>query len=153
MHIRAMAPRVTHSPLLRAAPDNEFSIGTKRSRILIVEDDYLVGLELEHRLTEAGYEVVGIAATAEEALAIAQVERPTLTIMDIRLAGERDGIDAAAEIFRTLGIRSIFASAHSDPEIRKRGEVAQPVGWLQKPYSAESLIALIRRSAGEIPPG
>jgi two-component system, response regulator PdtaR len=148
MHIPAAAPRTTPHSTLRTGTGNELRPDANHSRILIVEDDYLVGLELEHRLNEAGYEVVGIAPTAEEALKIAQMERPTLAIMDIRLAGERDGIDAAAELFSKLGIRSIFASAHNDPDIRKRGDAAHPFGWLQKPYSAESLIALIKTLHG-----
>ena len=85
-----------------------------RPCILLVEDDFLVGMEMESGLAEAGYAVAGIAATAEEAVDLAASHRPALVVMDIRLAGERDGIDAALEIFRTLGIRSLFASAHVD---------------------------------------
>jgi DNA-binding NarL/FixJ family response regulator len=75
------------------------------TRILVVEDDFLIALQTEAALTEAGFSVVGIAATAEEAIALAREQRPFLAVMDIRLAGERDGIDAAGELFRELDRR------------------------------------------------
>src|SRR5687767_7783178 len=61
--------------------------------ILLVEDDFLVSMEMETGLEEAGYEVAGIAATAEDAVALAAERRPALVVMDIRLAGDRDGVD------------------------------------------------------------
>ncbi|MBY3321612.1 response regulator [Rhizobium laguerreae] len=122
-------------------------------RILIVEDEFLIALELEYRLRDAGFEVIGIAATAGEALSIAASDRPALAIMDIRLTDRTDGIQAAIELNATLGVRSIFASAHTDPETRKRAAAASPIGWLQKPYQAEALINLIRQYLGQcLPP-
>lgn len=125
--------------------------GSKRSaifkrqpRILIVEDEFLIALELENRLLDADFEVVGIATTAGEAIALASSQTPDLAIMDIRLAGRRDGVEAAIEIFTTLGIRSIFSSAHDDAATRKRAIPASPIGWLRKPYSANALIELIK---------
>jgi DNA-binding NarL/FixJ family response regulator len=114
--------------------------------ILLVEDDFLVSMEMETGLEEAGYEVAGIAATAEEAIALAERCRPALAVMDIRLAGERDGVDAALEIFRTLGIRSIFASAHGDARIRARAAPAQPLGWVAKPYRVETLLKAVEEA-------
>lgn len=84
------------------------------------------------------------AITAVEAISMAESEKPDLVIMDIRLAGRRDGVEAAIEIFSTLGIRSIFASAHADNETRKRAAPASPIGWLQKPYPADDLLRLLR---------
>jgi DNA-binding NarL/FixJ family response regulator len=103
-----------------------------------------IALELENRLFEAGFVVTGIAATASEAISRAGSDEPDLAIMDIRLAGYRDGVEAAVELFRSFGIRSIFASAHTDPDTRQRGAPASPIGWLQKPYPADVLIRLIR---------
>jgi DNA-binding NarL/FixJ family response regulator len=118
--------------------------------ILLVEDDFLVGMEVETGLLEAGYEVAGIAATAEEAVELARRRRPALAVMDIRLAGDRDGIDAALEIFRTLGIRSIFASAHGDAQVRARAEPARPLGWVAKPYRVETLLKAVEEALGVI---
>ena len=103
-------------------------------RILIVEDEFLVAMQAEAALADAGYNVGGIASSAEEALEIAEAERPVLVVMDIRLAGKRDRIDAALELFSKFGIRCVFASAHQDKEARMRGEPARPLAWLPKPY-------------------
>jgi DNA-binding NarL/FixJ family response regulator len=119
-------------------------------RILVVEDEYLVASEIEAELVAAGFEVPGLARTADEAVRLALSLRPTLVIMDIRLAGRRDGIDAALEIFRSSGIRSIFATAYGDPRTRARAEAAFPLGWLTKPYTALSLLAAVRQALYEL---
>src|ERR1700752_2003506 len=62
------------------------------ARVLVVEDDFLIAMQTEVALTAAGFEVVGPATTAEEAVALAQEAKPTLAVMDIRLASTRDGI-------------------------------------------------------------
>jgi len=131
---------------LTASSPGERSHATRPARILLVEDDFLVALELEHRLLEAGFLVVGTASTAEEALELAASEKPELAIMDIRLAGLRDGIDAAKDLNAKLGVPSIFATAHANEAIRKRGEDAKPLGWLQKPYSTDALITLVNKA-------
>ncbi len=132
-------------------PDEEIAASGQRNepvRILIVEDDYLVGMELEAGLRDAGFEIVANVATAEEAVAAAAAETPRLAIMDIRLASARDGIDAAIEIYTRFQIRSIFASAHGDPEVRARAESARPLGWVAKPYRVETLIREVERALG-----
>jgi DNA-binding NarL/FixJ family response regulator len=118
-------------------------------RVLVVEDDYLVAADIEGELTAAGYEVVGIAGTAHEAVALARSRRPAIVIMDIRLRGGADGIEAATEIYRETGIRSIFASANQDPATRRRGEAARPLAWLAKPYTGSTLVRLLRDALGE----
>lgn len=115
-------------------------------RIMIVEDDFLIASEIEGALIEAGYEVAGIAASAEEAIELAAARRPLLAVMDIRLVGPRDGIDAALELFGTHGVRSIFATAHQTPETRQRAQPANPLGWVPKPYSMPSLVEAVRQA-------
>jgi two-component system, response regulator PdtaR len=115
-------------------------------RVLIVEDDFFVALDLEAGLTDAGMKVVGPARTAEEAVTLARTEKPRLAVMDIRLASARDGIDAALDLYRDFGIRSIFASAHADPSFRKRAEPASPLGWLQKPYTVDAVVNTVRQA-------
>jgi hypothetical protein len=83
-------------------------------KILVVEDDYLVAIQMEQTLSDAGFEVAGVVASAEAAIDAAAAQRVALVIMDIRLAGRRDGVDAAIELFGRHGIRSIFATAHMD---------------------------------------
>jgi DNA-binding NarL/FixJ family response regulator len=118
--------------------------------ILLVEDDYLIAMQVEIALSEAGFELAGIAASAEEAIEMAAAHRPAFAIMDIRLAGQRDGIDAALELFQNHDIRCIFATAHSDPDTSRRAEPAQPLGWLQKPYTMTSLVEEVQRALDEL---
>jgi two-component system, response regulator PdtaR len=123
---------------------------TETARILIVEDDVLIASQVEASLSDDGFEIVGMAATCGEALQLAETQSPNLVVMDIRLAGERDGIDAALELFRLHGIRCIFASAHSDDRTRQRAAPAAPLGWLQKPYMMASLTAMVRGALREL---
>jgi len=116
-------------------------------RILIVEDEFLIALSAEEALLAEGFDVVGVAATFEQALSIAERERPDLVLMDIRLASSRDGVDTAIEIRRRFGLASLFTSANQDPENVARAQVAEPVGWLPKPYNIESLIAAVSKFA------
>jgi len=134
-------------PLPVCAPDA--SAGTTASasgRVLVVEDDHLVAMALEQALLDAGLVVVGIAASADEAVATALGQRPDLAVMDVRLLGARDGVDAA--IFNGTGIRCIFATAHSDASTRRRAQVAQqPLGWLAKPYTPRTLVQAVRNDS------
>lgn len=112
--------------------------GTKR-RVLLVEDDFISAFTTEYELTDAGYQVIGVESLAGDAIRCAQYERPDLILMDVCLLGKRDGVDAAIEIYRTTGIRVIFATATFNLETRKRAEAARPLGWLLKPYTRQSL--------------
>ena len=132
-----------HVSVFYSPADSTVGGARKSARILVVEDDFIVALDMEYHLIAAGFEVVGVATTAEEALQMADAGDPHLAIMDIRLAGDRDGVDAATELRHRLGVPSIFASAHGDMQTRQRAARAKPLGWLQKPYSAEALVALV----------
>ena len=123
--------------------------GTPRAapaRILVVEDDFLVAADIELALIDAGFDVVGVAESADHAVALAAAEQPALILMDIRLAGGSDGIDAAIRIYREQGIRCLFASAHTDTIARKRAEPAQPLGWLQKPYTMGRVVDAVKQA-------
>jgi DNA-binding NarL/FixJ family response regulator len=139
----AVARALTRLPV-RAPADATSRADQAGMRILIVEDDYFVGLELEHQLSDAGYDVVGIAASARDAVEMAASEKPALAIVDVRLTGPGDGIDAAIEMFDRLGVPSIFATAHGDAATRARAERAHPAGWLLKPYSPQALIDTVK---------
>lgn len=113
-------------------------------RVLIVEDDFLVSGDMEAELIDAGFAVVGIATSAQEAIDLAAAEEPHLVVMDIRLDGPSDGVEAAIAIFRSTGIRSLFASAFHDAETRRRAEPCAPLGWIAKPYPMNALVAAVR---------
>lgn len=111
--------------------------------VLIVEDNWLVSLELEAALIDAGYRVPAIAVSAEEALSACEMLKPDLILMDIRLLGERDGVDAALEARRRFDIPSVFLTAHDDPHIQKRAADARPLAWLSKPMTPDHVIACL----------
>jgi DNA-binding NarL/FixJ family response regulator len=147
------APGLVPNPTPRFAVD-ERSGGTPRAAlqppILVVEDDFLVAMQVEAALTEAGYALLGTAAAGEEALDIVATTRPGLVLMDIRLAGTMDGVEAALELFRRYGIRCIFATAHQDPEVRRRAAPAKPLAWLGKPYSMPTLLEAVRQGFADL---
>lgn len=111
-------------------------------RVLVVEDDYLVGLTICDLLAGAGYTVIGPAVTGEEAVGLAVEDCPDIVLMDISLAGEMDGVEAAVEIAR-VGTRLLFVSAHSDPQTRARGSAVSPQGWVEKPFSEAQLLEAV----------
>ncbi|WP_235782610.1 response regulator [Bradyrhizobium murdochi] len=119
-------------------------------RVLVVEDDFLIAMQSEVALTAAGFEVVGPAATAEEAIALASEAQPTLAVMDIRLASTRDGIDAARQLYQDFAIRCIFATAHDDVYTRGRAEPYAPLGWLPKPYTMASLVSVVVEALAQL---
>jgi two-component system, response regulator PdtaR len=112
-------------------------------RLLVVEDEFFLAVQIEEWLLENGLDVVDVVHTADEAVAVAVAERPDLVIMDIRLASESDGIAAALAILERTGIRCIFATAYADAATRERGEKARPFGWLRKPFTAEAVLGAV----------
>lgn len=137
---------------IRFAPDDRGAgvAPEGAARILVVEDEYLVANDIETALAEAGFEVVGVAASADQAVRLARQEKPALAIVDIRLLGKRDGVDAAIEMAQSLGVRSLFATAHLDSAMRARAQLAAPLGWLAKPYRMEALVAAIRQALKDL---
>jgi len=112
-------------------------------RVGVVEDEAIIALELEDILAALGAEVVGTALSADEAVRLAETERPDCMTMDIRLQGRRDGVSAAIEIYERFGIRCVFVSAYGDPDTVARAERANPLGWLSKPIRQRGLGAAL----------
>lgn len=113
-------------------------------RILVVEDEQLVALDLEGTLKELGYEITGHAATANEAVELARRERPDLVLMDINLGGGEDGITAAARIRKDHDVPVIFVTAYDDDTTLIRAQVSEPYGFILKPYQPREIRACIR---------
>ena len=108
--------------------------GTTGRRILIVEDELFVAMDIELVVLKAGHQPVGFAGTAERAVALAGELHPDLVLMDIRLRGDRDGIDAAIEIRERFDIPCLVISAHTDARTRERAVPAQVLGFISKPF-------------------
>jgi DNA-binding NarL/FixJ family response regulator len=117
-----------------------------KGRVLIVEDDILLGMVLQDALGFEGYTVVGVARTAREAIALAVEHEPDVVLMDINLLGAVDGIAAAAQILERTGIRCLMATAHTDEETRRRAAPVQPLGWLAKPYDEQDMLHAVARA-------
>ena len=103
-------------------------------KILIVEDEGLIAFDLQRRLERAGYSVVGPAETMEEALEAVAALRPDLAMMDIRIKGNHDGIDTANLLSREFDIPIIYVTAHGDDETLERARLAEPFGYIVKPF-------------------
>ena len=113
-------------------------------RLLIVEDEALIAEETADRLTRMGYQVLGIADTGAEAIAMAQALQPDLVLMDIRLKGAMTGIEAAEQIYQNQQIPIIFASAHSDRETLQRAQINAQFGYIVKPFREHDLSMALR---------
>ena len=117
-------------------------------RVLIVEDDGLLALDLTNIIEQWGGEAVGVATSAARAIRLAHELRPDLVLMDIRLQGAIDGIEAAREIRDLYGCAVIFITAHSDPDtLRRVREIGSPP-VLSKPVDGSRLLAAIRALTG-----
>ncbi len=116
---------------------------TKPRRILIAEDQTLVAQNLQLRLTELGYDVVGVAASKEEAIQQADETRPDLVLMDIKLQYPLDGVEAAEQIRAQFDIPVVYLTAYADEEILRQAKATQPFGYLIKPFNIRELHATI----------
>lgn len=110
--------------------------------VLVVEDEQIISLDLQQSLEEMGYAVVGAADNGQEAISIADSQRPDVVLMDIMLKGDMDGIDAGKQVGK-LGIPVIYLTAYSDTETVKRATATAPYGFLTKPYQRRELAATI----------
>jgi DNA-binding NarL/FixJ family response regulator len=116
-----------------APADHAACASAPPGRVLIVEDDRLVALDLETMLVEFGFVPCATAASGEEALAAARSTLPDLTLMDIRLEGSMDGIEAAQRLHAELGQRVVYLTANSDLATVARAKLSDPYGYLLKP--------------------
>ncbi len=112
-------------------------------RILIVEDERIIALDLQRRLEKFGFNVVGIAAAADESVELAREYRPNLILMDIMLAGPVDGIEAATRIKQALSIPVVFLTAYADDTTIERAKDAEPFGYVLKPFKERELYTTI----------
>ena len=113
------------------------------ARILIVEDESIIALDIKTSLKHAGYAIAGVASSGKEAIALAHSEQPDLILMDIRLQGLMDGIEAAHQIHEQQSCPIVFLTAHTDSQTLDRAKLTDPFGYLTKPFEDHSLITTI----------
>jgi CheY-like chemotaxis protein len=107
--------------------------------MLVVEDDQGAALLINTILRHQGYQVIGNAVTGPRALELAAAERPDLVLMDITLAGEMDGIEAAKQIQERTSCPVVFLTAQTAPEVLERARAVEPYGYLVKPFDPRLL--------------
>lgn len=129
-------------PSFAAMNDDRSYASLERVRVLIVEDEGLVALDIESILRRAGCEVVGVVDTEREAVAAVERLSPEVVLMDIALA-QGDGVSAAKAI-RRYGLPVIFVSGNSDAATLARATEAGPAGFVHKPFDGPQLIAALR---------
>ncbi|PNW39210.1 UNVERIFIED_CONTAM: response regulator receiver protein [Euhalothece sp. KZN 001] len=113
------------------------------NKILIVEDEAVVSLDIARRLEKMGYEVIARLASGEEALELVQEERPDLVLMDINLQGEMDGIQTATTLYKNYGLPVIYLTAYAGESTLERAKESKPYGYILKPFKERELHAAI----------
>ncbi len=114
-----------------------------KAKLLIAEDEGIIAKDLSVTLKRLGYEVVGIAKSAFDAINKANTLTPNLILMDIMLEGDVSGIEAAEEIQADLDIPIIYLTALADEETIHRAKITEPFGYLLKPFDERSLHSTI----------
>ena len=117
---------------------------SRPARVLIVEDEQIVAVDLEGHLERLGYQVVDTAASGEEACEKVGRAQPDLILMDVRLDGPMDGIEAAQRIRQICEVPIVFLTAYCDAATLERAKLAEPYGYLVKPFVPSDLHAAIQ---------
>ncbi len=112
-------------------------------KLMVVDDEVIITTQLEEILAAEGYDVIGMATSGEDAIAMATERRPDLILLDIKMTGAMDGI-ATAEVVQTrLDIPVVFISAYADEDILERAKHLEPFGYVVKPVEKKQLRATI----------
>lgn len=109
------------------------------ARILIVEDEGIEALDMQHRLISLGYTAPDIVSTGEEAVKKTEETSPDLVLMDIMLHGEMDGVAVAEQIQARFDIPVIYITAYADEDTLHRAKITEPYGYLVKPFREREL--------------
>jgi PAS domain S-box-containing protein len=110
-----------------------------KASILIVEDNNIVMLELKDRLEEMGYNILDTCSSGPDAIKKAELHKPDLILMDIRLKGDMDGIETSAAIREKMEVPIIYLTAHADDNTLQRAKITEPYGYIIKPFEEREL--------------
>ena len=123
------------------------------TKILIVDDEVIIAMEMKTHLESMGYQVVGIAATGISAIEMTLEKNPDIILMDIMLKGDMDGIETAEKICSySQNTQIIYTTGYSDEELLKRAILTEPHGYILKPLNNEELNANIQLAIIKINP-
>ena len=110
-----------------------------KAKILVVEDQTIVALNIKNRLKNLGYAVPSAVGSGKEAIREAELTNVDIVLMDIMLKGDMDGIEAARIIKSRFGIPIIYLTACTDFETFERAKLTDPEGYISKPFKEEDL--------------
>lgn len=134
------------APAPRPRSHTQGGPGTQALRVLIVEDEAIVAMNLESLVEDFGFEVCAIAATGAQAVALATSLRPNLILMDVNLIGDMDGVEAARQARLATDARIVFVTAYGAGEVLQRIRATVPDALVvAKPVSALALRAAIEQ--------
>jgi len=108
-------------------------------RVLIVEDEKIVAEDLHDMLERLNYQVIGLASSGEEAIQMTEANHPDLVLMDIRLKGDMDGIEAAEAIWAQFETPVTYLTAYADESTLERAKATLPFGYILKPFEERDL--------------
>ena len=117
--------------------------------VLVVDDEFLIAQGLQMQVEDMGLPVCGTAATAEAAIAMAEAHRPAVILMDVRLDGRMDGVDAALAIHATIGAKIIFITGSREESTQVRIAMDHPTAILFKPISSQQLQRAVDEALGD----
>jgi CheY-like chemotaxis protein len=117
--------------------------------VLVVDDEFLIAHGLQMQVEDMGLPVCGTAATAEAAIAMAETHRPAVILMDVRLDGPLDGVDAALAIHATVGAKIIFITGSREESTQARIAMDHPSAILFKPISSLQLQRAVGDALGD----
>ncbi|MCK5050460.1 MAG: response regulator [Candidatus Cloacimonetes bacterium] len=115
----------------------------KKIKILIAEDEVLIAKWLKIELEDAGYEVFDFVTTGEDTLAVSLEKKPDIILLDIHLASEMDGIDAAEKIYSEMNIPVIFMTGYNEADVIERAQKTKPVALIEKPVGLYNIKPII----------
>ncbi|UVD73421.1 histidine kinase dimerization/phosphoacceptor domain -containing protein [Leptospira borgpetersenii] len=111
----------------------------QKPKILVVEDEIIVAVNLGQKLKKLGYELVGITSSGEEAIQKAEENHPDLVLMDINIEGNLDGIETAEVLRNRFHTPVIYLTAYADENTLDRAKKTQPLGYIVKPFESDQL--------------
>lgn len=111
----------------------------QKPKILVVEDEIIVAVNLGQKLKKLGYELVGITSSGEEAIQKAEENHPDLVLMDINIEGNLDGIETAEVLRNRFHTPVIYLTAYADESTLDRAKKTEPLGYIVKPFESDQL--------------
>jgi CheY-like chemotaxis protein len=120
---------------------------TRPLRVVVVEDEVLIAMDMEQIIAALGHEVVGAAISAPEALDVVRQTRPDLVFMDYQLQGPETGVDAARSVREICDCKIVFVTSQADAATHNRIQAARPFGFIRKPFDEHLIEDCLERAA------